>query len=55
MQLVVGGVITWKVNTRGDPCPVMPDQVTPSLLHFKEYLCERERFSERFIGYTDYP
>jgi hypothetical protein len=37
-RILLGQVLTWKKNTTGTSSPVMPDQCSPSMLVFGEYL-----------------
>lgn len=39
-EVVTGGVVTWKKNTRGCESEVMPDKIDPTRIHFREYLCD---------------
>lgn len=48
-----GCVLTWKENTRGTPCALMPDQVLPSVLLVHEYLQEKVKDTQKDI--TDIP
>lgn len=45
-----GCVLTWKENTRGTSCSVMPDQVLPSILMVHEYLRDKVKETQKDIN-----
>lgn len=49
-SLEKGSVLTWKENTRGTSCTMMPDRVVPSVLMVHEYLQDKIKATQKDIS-----